>query len=924
MRVPTIALAAVCTAALAFASCKEKVEPVSVASVEITGNTGPLPIGSEMQLGARTLDDMGNLLNNRAVSWSSDDQLVATVDQSGKVRGVAGGTATIRATSEGKSGTAAILVQFPSPTITSMNPLSVPAQSGAFTLTVTGTNFSVNSVVRWGGADRPTTFVSATTVQAAIPATDLTTPRYVDITVVNPPPGGGTTVARSFAVRLNITGSQIAAGVDHTCAILSLTVYCWGSNLSNELGDGTTQDRLNPALVTGNIPLLMISSYNRTTCGLDVIGAAYCWGANPSGMRGNGGAVGGAGPNPNAVADNKQYRAISVGNQHVCALDLSGAAWCWGDNAEGQLGNGSTTDSNRPVAVSGGLTFTTITTGAAFTCALTAAGVAHCWGNNANGQLGDGTATDRAAPVPVNTPAPLASITAGVSHTCGRTSAGAVYCWGLGGSGQLGRGTNANSSVPVLATGIVSAALDAGQSHTCSVTTGGTVSCWGENEYAQLGVGNTDNRNAPVQLTGLPAIRDIAAGLRHTCAMTTTDQVYCWGSKGRGQLGDGTTAMRVVPTPVTNPTPPFAQVHAGDRFSCGLRINGALACWGLGTGGRLGNGSTSNATSPTAVSSTNSFLMVAVGGSHACGIVSGTNAVNCWGENSSGQVGNGSTAASVLNPVPATGSNQFQILSTGLSHTCGITNNQQLLCWGANGSGQLGIGSNTMATSPTVVTPPPNATFNDVSAGNLHTCASATNGNVYCWGANGVGQLGDGSTTGRNSPVAVSTITGIIDVALGSNHSCGRNSAGVVHCWGANGSGQLGMGQTGNQLTPVPVTGGLFFRSITAGPLVTCGVTNANQAYCWGSNQVGQAGVNDAANNLNSPQLVSGGLLWTVVETSGTHTCGVTSNGAAYCWGLQAVGELGIGQTGVEMVPKRTTGGVFNSPRTRVRHPFLR
>jgi alpha-tubulin suppressor-like RCC1 family protein len=921
MRLQTIAVLATAAAvALMVTACEKPIhETVPVNSVEITGVPAALAIGTEAQLTARPLDNQGNPLA-RSVAWASSNSSVATINQSGVVRGIAGGTAIISAASEGKTGTANILVQFPSPTIVALNPSTALQQSGAFTLIVTGTNFLPTSIVKWGGADRPTTFVNATTLQAAIPESDIALPRFVEVTVFTPPPGGGTTISRLFAVRLNATGPQIVSGLDHTCAIVSSTTYCWGGNIGSELGDGSTVDRLIPVALNGNIPLLLLSSFNRTTCGLDVIGAAYCWGANPAGARGTGG--GAAGVNPNAVADNRQYKAISVGNMHACALDLSGAAWCWGDDGSGQLGDGGTTDSNRPVRVSGGLTFVAISTGGLFSCGLTAAGVAHCWGENGSGQLGDGTTVDRGTPAAVSTP-PLASLTSGNAHTCGRTAAGVVYCWGAGGSGQLGRGSLAVSNVPVIATGVVSASLEAGTDHVCSATTAGAVSCWGDNAFAQLGVGNTTDRTTALQLTGLPAVREIAAGVRHTCAMTVNNEIYCWGSKGRGQLGDGTTGLRMGPAQVTGSSPAFSQVSVGDWFSCGLRVNGTISCWGLGSGGQLGSGTNTNALVPANIASSNSYTAVTVGGGHACGIVSGTNAALCWGENPQGQLGNGNTVTALV-PVPVLGNHQFRMLSAGNDHTCGITTTQQLLCWGLNGVGQLGLGNNVNTSTPSVVAPPQGATYNHVSASNVHTCASATDGNAYCWGGNGSGQLGDGTTTARNTPTPVRALTGMVEVAAGGTHSCARNAAGNAFCWGGNGNGQLGLGVAGNQLTPTQVVGNLIFRSITAFGTVTCGLTMANQGYCWGANLVGQLGVNSTTASSNAPSQLAGGLSWASIESSGDHTCGVTSAGLAYCWGLQAVGELGIGLSGVEMVPKRVPPSAFSAGRARVPRLILR
>lgn len=905
-------LLAATAVALASTACKETVlEVVEVATVEVSGLSGPVLIGVEAQLTARALDDRGNELSRRTITWSTSNAAIASVDANGRVRGVGVGSATISAAAEGVNGSASVNVQYGVPTISATNPANVLMQSGAFTLTVTGTNFAPASVIRWNGANRTTTFVNATTLTAAIPASDVTTPSFVDINVFTPAPGGGTSAARQFPVRLNVSGPLIATGFDHTCALSGVSAYCWGVNGAGQLGDGTSTDRLTPSAISG-ISLLAISSYNATTCGLDLIGLAYCWGSTQSGMRGQG--TGSAGLAPNAVADAKQYRAISVGSTHTCALELSGSAWCWGSSFSGEIGNGTTQSQNRPTAVSGGLTFTSIAAGSLFTCAVTTAGAAYCWGENSFGQLGDGTTTDRLLPVPVQSALVFTSIYAGDLSACARTAAGAVYCWGAGFSGQLGHGSTSPSSTPVQTILPPVATVDAGSSNSCSVTSAGAVYCWGDNDWAQLGIGNTIDRTTPAQITGLPAVRDISSATRHTCALTTTNEVYCWGSKGRGALGDGTTAIRSTPAPVTGGATPFSSVLVGNELSCGLRSTGGrVSCWGSGRLGQIGNGATADAVLPTDVSATAQYTLIATGYNHACAIVSGTRAVQCWGSGTSGQLGTTSGLDSPV-PVSAAGTQQYQHIAAGLSHTCGVTITGSLFCWGSNGFGQLGNGSTIFSATPTPVSAPAGIGFNSVSAGNNHSCAVSTTGTVYCWGVNSNGTLGDGTTTQRFTPVLVTGLTGIAEVSAGSSHTCARNSTGSAWCWGFNGVGELGTGQSGSassSSTPVPVTGSLSFRAISAGRQATCAVTNTNQGYCWGINFVGQGGTGTLG-SANTPQAVSGGLAWSSIDIYGDHTCGVTTAGVAYCWGFMRIGELGNGQTGLEPLPKRVQGGVFS------------
>ena len=913
-------LGAALGACLVALSCKETVLlVVDVAAVEITGLSGPLALGAQQQLNARVRDDRGNTLAGRPVTWSSSNNNVASVDQTGRVSCIGAGSVTITVVAEGVNGTIVVDCHNPAPTLSALNPTNVLMQGATFTLTVTGTNFVPGAIVRWAGANRTTTFVNATTITASIPASDLTAPRYADITVVNPAPGGGASAARPFAVRINVSGPLLAAGQNHTCGILGFSAYCWGSNRSAQLGDGTTVDRLAPTAVTGNLSLVAVSAFFETTCGLDVIGLAYCWGSNNSGVRGAG--TGTVSNLPNAVADGRQYRVLSTGLFHACAIDLNGAAWCWGENGSGQLGDGTNVGKNRPTAVAGGLTFVSISAGRDHTCGITTASLAYCWGFNLDSRLGDNTTTNRSSPIAVQTAATFVSVSVADFHTCARTSTALVYCWGRGGGGQLGNGANpAIAATPVLIPGYAASLLETGQDFSCGVSTANTVSCWGVGDYGQLGVGGTQNRNTPAQVSGLSSVRDVAAGERHACAMTTLNEMWCWGSKGRGQLGDGTNAIRPTPVQANNGTG-FTQVQTGEEYSCGLRSSGRIACWGTGGNGQIGNGGTADALTPTDGTSSLMFAHLATGGAFACGIVSLTRAGYCWGTGSSGQLGNGTTS-SAPTPVLISGNHQFVTLNAGNGHTCGVNSTAQLLCWGSGSLGQLGTGSTGTSLSPVVVAPPAGVTFNTVSAGYLHTCASTTTGAVYCWGYNFYGQLGDGSATNRSTPVPVPSLTGIVEVSAGYFHSCARNAAGNAWCWGFGGVGELGAGTT-SQNTPVPVqvTGGLLFRSIAAGRQSTCGVTTAGQGYCWGLGSDAQLGTGSLAQANATPTQVGGGLTWSGIEPWLSHTCGVTSAGAVYCWGTLRSGELGIGLTGIETVPKRVLGGQFSPARLFVRRP---
>ena len=348
------------------------------------------------------------------------------------------------------------------------------------------------------------------------------------------------------------------------------------------------------ASASGGLTFQSVSAGGQFSCGVTTSGAAYCWGRNPDGQRGDGGGTGVDSNVPVAVSGGHIFQSVSAGSKHTCGVTMSGAAYCWGSNNTGQLGNGSNTRSNVPVAVSGMLTFQSVSAGAQHTCGVTMSGAAYCWGSGNRGQLGNGTwPGDSNEPVPVSGTHVFQSVVAD-RHSCGVTTSGAAYCWGLNGTGQLGDGTNTLSSVPVAVMGgLAFQSVTIGDQHTCAVTTAGLAYCWGANRdyldgpVGQLGDGSFTNSSEPVAVSGVLTFQSVAAGSFHTCGVTTSG-AYCWGDDSRGQLGIPNLFQTNVPLAVFGDLI-FQSVSGGNAHSCGVTTSGAAYCWGANHRGELGS-----------------------------------------------------------------------------------------------------------------------------------------------------------------------------------------------------------------------------------------------------------------------------------------------------------------------------------------------
>ncbi|MDF1759966.1 MAG: hypothetical protein P1U40_05475 [Coxiellaceae bacterium] len=762
---------------------------------------------------------------------------------------------------------------------------------------------------------------------------------------------------------------KISSGRHHSCALLKTgAVKCWGQNQYGQLGDGTTVTRLLPTQVSNlSSGVIDIAAGRESVCALLNTGGIKCWGQNLFWQLGDGTRTNRLVPT-DVSGLTSGVTSIASGYIHACALLKTGQIKCWGEGLSGQLGDNSIEARRTPVFVAniGGEhpEATAIAAGSQSTCAIVnkggflANGDLECWGSNAYGQLGDGTTTNRLVPTQVQDLATgVSTISMGTQHSCAIVNGG-MKCWGDNRKGQLGIGPQRTTfSTPQDVTGLSHGIkiISATNFHSCAVNAFGRMQCWGQNNYGQLGIGVTTpsaNHYSPITVHSLlpgsteavsegnnstfHCVASNSAGVNNTLLNATANTIslnnigytaasytatdlsargissHCGTSlnalsqcdfiyDGSSSRGDG--AISVIDT--------ATKAHI---FPFHIQKPGTGVCWGSNNFNQLGDLTDTNRNEPTAIDDLPQALQIVTGHHHACALLT-SGSVMCWGDNTFGQLGiPRASSARFPRYVPAlkTSSNVVS-LTAGADHTCALLNSGQVECWGKNQSGQIGDGSTAERREPVRVHGLPTS-VTALTSGSNHTCALLKNGQIRCWGSNEHGQLGDSSFTNRLHPTAVSDLSNdtqhVVSINAGQETSCALLSDGGMKCWGKNGDGQLGIGHTSNAEAKPQQVFGLTsgVAAISVGGAHTCAMLQNGSEDCWGLNNKGQLGIGSSDVRKASPQpVVALGNNVVAIRTGKLNSCAMLADGTTSCWGKNVDGQLGNGTFNDSSLPKQVS-----------------
>ncbi|GAB1447231.1 hypothetical protein MASR2M44_02230 [Bacteroidota bacterium] len=633
---------------------------------------------------------------------------------------------------------------------------------------------------------------------------------------------------------------------------------------------------------------------------------------------------------------------VSTGANHTVAIKSDGTLWAWGDNQYGQLGDGTNTNRNVITPIGNSSNWSQIIASYSHNFGIKSDGTLWAWGNNLYGQLGDGTTTSINSPVQIGIAGSWVSIGSSFNHTVGVKSDGTLWAWGNNDNGQLGDGTVASSLIPIqIGAGTDWSAVAAGENFTLALKSDGTIWSWGKNHLGQLGNGTNNDQISPIQIGSTNNWAAVFASGNHAVALKSNGTLWAWGYNGYGQIGDGSNTDYNQPLQIGNASN-WLNVSLGNTFSTAIQSNGTLWAWGVFQNGEAIDGVHTNLNIPTQIGTGSNWSSISSLMSHAA-VLGADGSLWTWGRNFEGQLGDGTTigkstptqiCSNTLPPptlstftpnsgaagtqVTLTGTNLNNVTSVsigGVAATLVSKTATQIVATVGQGAttGAVSVNSpvgNATATGNFTVVAPSCGPFVNINAGYYQSVAVKSDGTLWAWGNNQFGQLGDGTTTNRNTPVQIGSDNDWTSVSSGYIHTLGIKTDGTLWSWGWNNFGQLGDGTNNNRNTPVQIDNSNNWVSVSSKYDHTLAIKADGTLWAWGRNDNGQLG-DGTYTHKNAPVQIGIGSSWIHVSAGESHSLAVKSDGTLWAWGSNNNGQLGDGNNMTRNVP--TQVGIANN-----------
>lgn len=675
--------------------------------------------------------------------------------------------------------------------------------------------------------------------------------------------------------------SQISVGPSHTLAIATDgTLYAWGYNNVGQIGNSSLINQSSPVqIATGSWTHVHADiNYSIALRDDDLL---FGWGYNQYGQLGTNIPVGSYRSSPVQV-NSTSWSTVSSGTNHTAAIKSDNTLWAWGYNNLGQLGNTSYINTSSPIQI-GTSSYSQVGAGSNYTTALTTNNKIVTFGDNTYGQLGY---------TPSSNIQSWTMIAANAYFTIAIRNDGLLFGWGNNTNGQLGLNDTINRSSPTqIGTNSWNfVSVNAGTLTATAIRSDGTLWAWGYNVYYQVGDNTLVDRSSPVQVSIGGSWTSVTTGDLHTLAINTTGALYAWGRNDFGQTGTGTTSARVS-SPVQIGTSSWSQISAGNSYTAGITVDGKLYTWGVNTGGILGQNNQVHRSSPVQVGSS-SWIMVYATFSNSIYAIKLNKKLYAFGQNNLNQLGNDKSTDGRSNPVQIHSNDwltSINSLTTGSTTTnganFGIQYDNSLWAWGVR---EITLASDYVTTTFTY-------SWTQISSGDSHTVAIRSDGRLFAWGLNSVGQIGDNTVLSRSSPVQIGTSENEgefwYNVSAKGSRTVAVRCDNTIWVWGLN-SGYVGLNDNINRSSPVQITSApvTSYVQVSAGIDHTLALNKIGQLYIWGNNNAYQLGTNDSVMR-SSPVQLSGSF--TQISAGNSHSLAVDSNSTLYVWGDNTIGQLG-------------------------------